>query len=157
MSETVDNYVRYKRSRFATRLPVDRMYTASHCWLKEADAGTWQVGLTQFATRMLGETVEHEFEINPNESAKVGQIIGWIEGFKAASDLYCVVDGDFVGGNPALEKDVTLVHSDPYGEGWLYAVKGSVDEKAVDVNGYIEILDMAIDAVQGKQQQGTIE
>ena len=157
MSDTADNYVRYKRSRFATRLPVDRMYTASHCWLKETESGMWRVGLTQFATRMLGETVEHEFEIKSDEPAKVGQIIGWIEGFKAASDLYCVLDGDFVGGNPALEKDVALVHSDPYGEGWLYAVKGSVDEKAVDVNGYIEILNMAIDAVQGKQQQGTIE
>lgn len=154
MSETADNYVRYKRSRFATRLPVDRMYTVSHCWLKETETGMWRVGLTQFATRMLGETVEHEFEIKPNEPAKVGQIIGWIEGFKAASDLYCVVDGDFVGGNPALEKDVTLIHSDPYGEGWLYTVKGSVDEKAVDVYGYIEILNMAIDAVQGKQQNG---
>ena len=29
----------YRRSRFATRLPVDRLYTPAHYWLIEEDAG----------------------------------------------------------------------------------------------------------------------
>lgn len=145
--------VAYKRSRFSTRLPTRRMYTASHCWAEQdaADATLWRIGFTKFATRMLGEPVEHAFEIQPDEAVEVGQVIGWLEGFKASSDVYCVVNGSFAGGNPKLDEDVSLVHSDPYGDGWLYAVRGQIDADAVDVHGYAGVLDAAIDAVRGQQ------
>src|SRR4051794_19211096 len=80
----------YRRSRFSTELPTDRLYTPSHFWLAEVEAGLWQVGLTRFACRMLGELVEHGFEVKPGEAVEVGQTIGWVEAFKAVADLYCV-------------------------------------------------------------------
>ena len=42
----------------------------------------------KFATRMLGEVVEFDFEVAPGDSIEEGQAIGWFEGFKAVSDLY---------------------------------------------------------------------
>ena len=131
--------IRYKRSRFSTRLPTDRLYTAAHFWMREdeTESGIWRVGLTKFATRMLGDLVEHGFEVRPGDTVNVGQTIGWVEGFKAISELYSVMTGEFLGGNPALEQDVTLMDTRPYGEGWLYRVRGEPDRESLPVEGYV--------------------
>jgi len=100
---------------------------------------------------MLGELVECGFEVKRGDPVQVGQIIGWIEGFKALSDLYCVVEGHFQEGNPELENHIAPIHTDPYGRGWLYTVKGTPEPKSVDVHGYVQILDETIDKIQGKQ------
>jgi glycine cleavage system H protein len=138
----------YKRSRFTARLPHDRIYVPSHFWLQETEKGVWRVGLTQFAVRMLGDLVEHEFTLKIGEAAKLGQAIGWFEGFKAVSDLYCAGTGEFLGGNPALNDDSTLVDTEPYGRGWLYSFRGQPDPNALDVQGYVQLLDLTIDKMQ---------
>src|SRR5688500_329710 len=150
MSSECGDIIPYRRSRFSSRLPSDRLYTPSHFWLREVEPGVWRVGFTKFATRMLGDLVEHAFKSKQGSNVAVGEAIGWVEGFKAVTDLYCVIDGEFLGGNAALEQDVTLTDADPYGEGWLYAVRGTPEANAVDVHGYIQLLDMTIDKMQGK-------
>jgi len=74
----------------------------------------------------------------------------WFEGFKARSDLYSVVAGRFVGGNPALEQDIDVIDRDRYGAGWLYAVQGTPDPDARDADGYVKWLDEVIDRMRGK-------
>jgi len=138
----------YKRSRFQSRLPKGRLYTASHFWLLEQEPGLWRVGFTRFATRMLGEIVEHGFEVKPAQGITVGQTVGWVEGFKALTDLYSVADGTFAGGNPEIEADPTRIDKDPYGQGWLYLVRGSPEPNSVPVEGYIQLLDATIDKMQ---------
>ena len=135
----------YRRARFGTRLPADRLYTRSHYWLLEAEPGLWRVGLTMFATRMLGEMVEYQFDLRSGDPIALGQKIGWIEGFKAVSDVYSVAEGAFAGPNEALNENILLLESDPYERGWLYAVTGRPEPDGVDVNGYVAILDATID------------
>lgn len=138
----------YKRSRFQSRLPKGRLYTASHFWLLEQEPGLWRVGFTRFATRMLGEIVEHGFEVKPDQAIAVGQTVGWVEGFKALTDLYSVANGTFAGGNTEIEADPTRIDKDPYGQGWLYLVRGSPEPNSVPVEGYIQLLDATIDKMQ---------
>jgi len=145
--------VQYKRSRFSTRLPAGRLYTPSHQWLETDGTGVWRVGYTKFATRMLGDLVEFGFAVAPGERVEVGQTIGWVEGFKAVTDLFCALAGEFDGANPELEDDVTLVDSDPYGRGWLYRVRGEPEPGSVDVTGYVELLDLTIDRMLAKQKE----
>lgn len=142
----------YKRSHFVTHLPVNYLYARSHFWLAEQPDGAWRIGLTKFATRMLGEMVDHGFEIEPPCAVEPGQIVGWVEGFKAISDVYCVASGEFLGGNPALRERISLIDKHPYTDGWLYAVRGTPDEKRLDVNGYRDHLDRAIDLILSKQK-----
>ena len=71
-----------------------------------------------------------------------------MEGFKAASDLFCVMDGSFESGNPVLEEDACIVKSSPYVDGWLYSVKGEPEANSVDVNGYVEHLEALIEKMQ---------
>ena len=147
----------YKRSHFATQLPVDYLYSPSHCWIAREAEGAWRIGLTRFATRMLGEMVDHGFETEPDSAVEPGQIVGWVEGFKAISDLFCVAKGKFAGGNPALKEKISLIDKEPYGGGWLYVVRGTPDERCVDVHAYKNILDKTIDKILEKQQDEEIK
>ncbi len=143
--------VSYRRSRFSTKLPGDRVYTPSHFWLLETEPGRWRVGVTRFAQRMLGDLVEHGFEVKSEQAVELGETIGWIEAFKAMTDVYCVGTGRFDGGNPLLETTPRKFDIDPYNEGWLYAFAGTPDPNAVDAAGYSKLLDLAIDKIQGKE------
>ena len=142
----------YKRSHFATQLPVDHLYSPSHFWLARQAGDLWRVGLTKFATRMLGEMVECGFERKPEEPVASGQIIGWVEGFKAISDVYCVLEGTFAGTNPDLKNHISVITQDPYFEGWLYEVRGQPDANCVDVRAYQTLLDQTIDRILEKQK-----
>jgi glycine cleavage system H protein len=144
----------YKRARFLTHLPVDRLYTKSHYWLAAYPPDAWRVGMTKFAGRMLGDMVEFGFSVKPGDRIEVGQVIGWVEGFKAVSDLYSAAAGEFAGSNPALDGDITLMDAKPYAEGWLYRVRGNPDGGAVDVNGYIALLDATIDKMLETRHDG---
>jgi glycine cleavage system H protein len=143
----------YRRSRFSTRLAGDRWYTPSHFWVMQIDPETWRVGLTKFAARMLGDVVDIGFDARPGAAVQLGDTVGWFECFKARSDLYTVVSGTFVRGNPGLEQDVDAVDRDRYGDGWLYEVRGTPDPAACDAAGYAAILDATIDRLRGKVPQ----
>lgn len=149
---TVSETLLYKRATFVTRLPVGHRYSPSHSWLAESAPGRWRVGFTKFALRMLGELVDVQFEAAPGQPLKPGDIVGAIEGFKAVSDLYCVGTGRFVGGNPALGKDLDSLGRDPYAEGWLYEFEGEPDPRCLDVAAYQDLLNETIDRILAKQQ-----
>ncbi|MEO7317477.1 MAG: glycine cleavage system protein H [Chthoniobacteraceae bacterium] len=141
----------YKRSNFVTHLPIACLYSPSHFWLARIEGDRWRVGFTKFATRMLGEIVEVQWEKTAGEAVASGGIIGSIEGFKAISDIYCVADGAFAGGNPALVENIEKVGDDPYGRGWLYEFEGTPDAKSVDLETYRSLLDTTIDRILEKQ------
>ena len=139
-------FVRYKHARFSARFPESFRYSKSHYWMAQVEdqPGVWRVGFTKFATRMLGELVDCEWKVKLEEAVEPGDTVGWVEGFKAAADVYCVLKGAFAGGNPYLSEDACVVRTDPYEVGWLYAVKGEPEEGSMDVQGYIEYLDGTI-------------
>jgi glycine cleavage system H protein len=150
--------VRFRHAHFSAHFPVGCRYSPSHYWMRPADdeaargaTGLWRVGLTKFATRMLGELVELIVEVEPGAAVAGGARLGTVEGFKAVSDLFCVVDGTFEVANPALGAEGCLTHSDPYGAGWLYAVRGTPASGHLDVHGYIDVLTATIDRLQASR------
>lgn len=158
--------VRFRHAHFSARFPVDCLYTPSHYWMRPADALSesgeavaadvviprlWHVGFTKFATRMLGELVEMVLEVQPGQTVAGGDRLGTVEGFKAVSDLFCVIDGTLSAANPAITAEACLTHSDPYGAGWLYAVQGTPSEGHLDVHSYIALLTETIDRLQASR------
>ena len=143
--------VHYKRSRFDTRLLSDRLYTAGHCWLGKREDGVWRIGFTKFATRMLGEIVEIGFEAKSGEAVETGQIVGWVEGFKAVTDIFSPLSGSFEGCNQKLDEDITVLTNNPYLAGWLFDVRGTPGNDCLDVKGYVNILDATIDKMLGQR------
>jgi glycine cleavage system H protein len=142
----------YKRSTFVTHLPKDYLYSPSHYWLAAEEDGVWRVGFTKFATRMLGDLVDHQFEKQPGEPVASGEILGSVEGFKAISDLYSPLEGAFVSGNAALAQDPELIGREPYGEGWLFRIRGTPDARCAAVDSYRQLLDATIDRMLEKQE-----
>lgn len=140
--------IRFKRNRFVARFPRQYRYSLAHFWLAEEEPGEWRIGLTHFATRMLGEIVEFDVEKPVGSDLETGSVIGWIEGMKAVTDLFSVASGEYLGLNPAALDDVEKVCKDPYGSGWLYAVRGEPDPESVDVESYLGKLGETIDAME---------
>lgn len=95
--------------------------------------------------------MDHGFEVKPDDPIVPGQILGWIEGFKAISDLYATLNGTFIASNPLLKDQIELVNRSPYEKGWLYAVQGEPDDRCVDVHRYMEHLDHTIDLILKQQ------
>lgn len=152
MNDSVSETIHYKRSSFSTRLPKTFLYSPTHYWLNPIGDGVYRVGLTKFSTRMLGDIVDQGFEVAPGAQLELGQVIGWIEGFKAIADIYCVAQGEFLGANSALASEIELVTRSPYRKGWLFEISGTPDKNVVDVDGYVKILNGAIDRILAQQE-----
>ncbi|WP_075289071.1 glycine cleavage system protein GcvH [Pararhizobium arenae] len=104
-------------------------FTDEHEWLKiEGDVAT--VGITAYAVEQLGDLVFVELPEAGSAFAK-GDTASTVESVKAASDVYCPLDGEIVESNQAIVDDPSLVNSDPQGSGWFFKLKLS-DPSAVN-------------------------
>ena len=145
--------VPYKRSRFSTRLLEHRLYTAGHSWLEHQEDDRWRIGFTKFATRMLGEIVEVGFETEPGQNVEIGQVVGWVEGFKAVTDVFSPMSGRLERFNSRLKDDIALLTNSPYARGWLLEGRGEPESDCLDVHGYVSLLNTTIDKMLGKRHE----
>ncbi|OBZ92443.1 glycine cleavage system protein H [Pararhizobium polonicum] len=104
-------------------------FTDEHEWLKiEGDVAT--VGITAHAAEQLGDLVFVELPETGSNLDK-GATAATVESVKAASDVYCPLDGEITETNQAIVDDPSLVNSDPQGAGWFFKLKLS-DPSAVN-------------------------
>ena len=103
--------------------------------------------------RMLGEVVELGFETEPGANVETGQVLGWMEGFKAVTDMFSPLSGRFEGFNPAVDKQVQLLTNNPYDKGWLFEIRGRPGDECLDVRGYVSLLDTTIDKMLGRRHE----
>ncbi len=113
-----------------SNVPENLRYTESHEWVDPADGAALKIGITDHAQGQLGDLVFVELPTVGDEFDQ-GDACAVVESVKAASDIYAPVAGEVVAVNEALEDDPALVNTDPYGEGWLFAVKPA-EEGAVE-------------------------
>ena len=96
-------------------------YTEDHEWLKlEGEEIT--VGITAHASEQLGDVVFVELP-EVGATFEKGGDAATVESVKAASDVYCPLDGEIVEVNEAITADPSLVNSDPQGAGWFFKLK----------------------------------
>jgi glycine cleavage system H protein len=102
-------------------LPEGLSYTAEHEWVA-VDGDVARIGITDYAADKLGDVVFVEL---PAVGAAVtaGTVVGELESTKSVGELYAPVDGEVVEMNDEVVDDPSLVNSDPYGAGWLIAVR----------------------------------
>ena len=105
-----------------SEIPSELRYTKDHEWVREQDDGTWVVGITDHAQTALGDLVFVELPEDDTELA-VGDACAVVESVKAASDVYSPLSGQITATNAALADSPELVNSDPYGDGWLFALR----------------------------------
>lgn len=111
-------------------------FTEEHEWL-QIDGDVATVGITTHAAEQLGDLVYVELPavgatFSKNDNAAT------VESVKAASDVYCPLDGEIVEVNEAIVADPALVNSDAQGAAWFFKLKlanksdadGLMDESA---------------------------
>ncbi|MBO9628555.1 MAG: glycine cleavage system protein GcvH [Shinella sp.] len=96
-------------------------FTEEHEWLK-IEGGVATVGITVHAAEQLGDLVFVELPEVGATFSKGGDA-ATVESVKAASDVYCPLDGEIVEVNEAITADPSLVNSDPQGAGWFFKLK----------------------------------
>ena len=111
-------------------------FTSDHEWLKlEGDIAT--IGITIHAAEQLGDLVFVELPEVGSELTRDGNA-ATVESVKAASDVYCPLDGEVTEVNQTIVDDPAIVNSDPQGAGWFFKLKlknpsdadGLLDESA---------------------------
>ena len=104
-----------------TEPAADLKYTAEHEWVA-VDGDVARIGITAYAAEKLGDVVFVELP-QAGTAVVAGRVVGEIESTKSVGELYAPLDGEVVEANGAVVDDPSLVNSDPYGAGWMIAVR----------------------------------
>jgi glycine cleavage system H protein len=96
-------------------------FTADHEWLKIED-GVATVGITAYAAEQLGDLVFVELP-DVGASFSKSDDAATVESVKAASEVFCPLDGEITAVNDAITADPSLVNSDPMGNGLFFKLK----------------------------------
>jgi glycine cleavage system H protein len=114
-----------------SNVPDELVYTTEHEYVQRtADPAVVRVGITDYAQGELGDVVFVNLP-KPGERLGAHQPFGTIEAVKAVSELYSPLAGEVVEVNGALEQDPAVVNRDPYGDGWMVALR-LADAKELD-------------------------
>jgi glycine cleavage system H protein len=107
-----------------SNVPSDLKYTKDHEWVRDNGDGTVTVGITDHAQEALGDLVFVEVP-EVGKALSGGDACAVVESVKAASDVYCPIDGEVTESNEALGDAPESVNEDPYGEGWIFRLSVS--------------------------------
>jgi glycine cleavage system H protein len=102
-------------------VPDDLLYTKSHEWIRR-EGENIRVGITDHAQAELTDVVFVELpKVGTPVDAQAPVAV--VESVKAASDIYAPVKGTVVEANDALTNNPALINTDPFGQGWIFALK----------------------------------
>ena len=116
-------------------------FTDDHEWLNVVD-GIATVGITHHAVEQLGDLV---FVDLPEVGATLAaaDAAATVESVKAASDVYCPLEGEIVEVNDAIRNAPSIVNSDPQGAGWFFKLKLATPAEAeglMDEGAYLALV-----------------
>ncbi|MHA2251223.1 MAG: glycine cleavage system protein H [Candidatus Kariarchaeaceae archaeon] len=107
----------------------DRFYMKSHEWVKELDDGTWMMGISDYAQKMLREISYVQFE-ESGEEFEAKDVITVVEALKATGDIYAPFKCELLENNLELEDNPELVSESPYNKGYLIKIKALSDDRS---------------------------
>jgi glycine cleavage system H protein len=102
-------------------LPEGALYAETHEWAR-VEGDLVKVGISDYAQDHLGDLTFVELPPLGDRFAK-GEQFGSVESTKAVSELFMPVTGEIAAVNTELAESPGLVNSDPYGAGWIVAIK----------------------------------
>jgi glycine cleavage system H protein len=119
-------------------VPTDLLYTPEHEWLRiDGDRAT--IGITAHAADALGDVVYVDLPAL-GSTVTAGEPCGEVESTKSVSDLFSPVTGEVVAVNDALADDTSMVNTDPYGAGWMFAVAVTAQGETMDAAAYTALI-----------------
>jgi glycine cleavage system H protein len=103
-------------------LPDDRVYTSNHTWAKADGTGLYVLGIDHFIGTMLAAAHSVAFSVPPTH-IKANEPYAWIVANGETLAVCSPVAGTIVSNNPALVEHSSVIHTDPYGAGWIATIE----------------------------------
>ncbi len=105
-------------------IPDDLYYTKDHTWARVEDDGTITVGLDAYGAKAAGKIEFIDLPMDDDEFES-GESFGSLESTKGEGGLLMPVGGTVIAVHDDIEDALSLISSDPYGEGWMIKIKPS--------------------------------
>jgi glycine cleavage system H protein len=105
-------------------MPDDLHYHKDHAWVKVESPEKILVGMNDFYQKSAGDTTYIDLPFEGDDVSE-GETIGKIQSSKWVGKFVAPVSGEILEVNEELEDDCTLINKDPYGKGWIVAIKPS--------------------------------
>jgi glycine cleavage system H protein len=104
--------------------PADLKYTKSHEWVRTLGTALYEIGLTDYAQKELGDIV---FVNLPQEgdSLSAGVSFADVESVKAVSDIFSPVNGTVKEVNQGVLDAPASINEGPY-EAWFIRASGEI-------------------------------
>jgi glycine cleavage system H protein len=114
--------------------PNELKYSKSHEWVKDLGNGLFEIGLSDFAQKELGDIVYVNLP-RPGDELKAGVSFGDLESVKAVSDIISPINGTVKEANEELSSAPDSINKAPY-ETWLIRAEGIVGEELLSAEEY---------------------
>ena len=104
-------------------LPDELLYDVdNHIWYQEQGDGTVRIGMTMVATALAGKLVAYTPK-KVGRAVEAGKSCATIESGKWVGPAKTAFAGEIAAVNEAVVATPDLANADPYGAGWLLALK----------------------------------
>ena len=130
----------------------DRYYTKDHEWAYIKN-GKAQIGITDYAQKMLGDIVFVDLP-DKEQEVEAGETLANIESVKNVAPIYSPVTGTVVETNEELQDDPSVVNEDPYDAGWIAVLEMKDPTEVEDLmpaEDYAELLKEIIKEEEGEE------
>jgi glycine cleavage system H protein len=114
--------------------PADLKYSKTHEWVKDLGNGLYEIGLSDFAQKELGDIVYVNLP-QIGDELKAEKAFGDVESVKAVSDIISPINGTVKEINEAIVSAPDSINKSPY-EFWLIRAEGSVGEGLLSAGDY---------------------
>lgn len=106
------------------KTPENLKYAKSDEWVK-MDGKEATIGISDYAQDQLSDIVYVEFNKDPGDEVKKGDILATIESVKAAGDVNSPLSGKVLEINESLIAKPEKINDDPYGEAWMLKIEAN--------------------------------
>lgn len=94
------------------------LYSEHHLWIVADADGSYLAGITDHAQQLLGDIVYVEAPI-PGSKLQAGQVCGFVESVKTASDLHAPVSGVVLAVNADVKENPEILN-DSAETAWIF-------------------------------------
>lgn len=118
----------------------------SHEWAQDQGDGTWKMGISDYAQKMLREISYIQFE-DADEDFDAEEVVVVVEALKATGDIYAPFDCTLIENNEKLEDKPELITQSPYDDGFLVRIKAKSDDrsKLITAEEYAKVIEAELD------------
>jgi glycine cleavage system H protein len=137
-----DDFLQVTVGKFIFRVKPGCLYTESGVWAAlDGATGLVRAGLTDFRQQSSGDVVFVKLPA-PGARLVAGGDLANIETIKVDMAVASPVAGEVIAVNEALDDAPELINQDPYGAGWLVALKPAIwpAPGLVDAEAYLALM-----------------